>query len=1442
MGFPPSSQAIVDEAAVGDRLPNIDVLGSLVDPDVSAVHEDDESKGSATLAETVAASGGGVGKAGGGGGGGGDGGGEGVKLEDAHIADAIAAAVDPVFDHAFIGQCKSAYKSWTSAFNDSCDLPAESSGLLAGGMRPALAAARGSLAIVAYMNRDTGRREVSLVHWEFNPPDEALSGIALRVGAFSAAVYQVGVHYAPKDGGALRQQWKRFSECECTVVHPNVGWDEFHAKYRRCCKYDWRSYFNGQCSDAVEELEWARSRHDRRERGAPLALSQRHCSIRPDGSLFYGAPTAAEKDALAKNWVMTNHVQDIIDIGLENAMCFRHDAPRAIQKLVKTAHNEFHDGSASTFIELLDTTEDTVVAWRQHMMDNEMTKEGCPKTGKYIYESLCADFRCAFKGKMDKACLWPAFKSRMESHCDFLRRGITNEVVAKACNQLFTHIIIHLSGAIEIDTLHMILVEALDFAAPMESDGSKEPRWIFKTNQGIQKIRNIKAPMSSSKVLQGSTATTGPTEGEPDAAEGAKGSRQTLFLDDLARCITQPLTALQERSSGNGNVIQKACLALCFKTGPAFARGGQVNFNGQVFREWSPLRKEFRGEIIRAHRAFLATDSPPGGAEHATLILEALDAFAQQDLPHNDMAMGDENVPVALRPFVDDGKFIAGICRVCRGASAADLEEQPLYLSMCQAVCVAASQSKRAGPSADASGSSSTADSKIDNVTRMVQEVILDNFDDQRSHFGRALMSEIKMAGSEADAPAFSALRRRPLGECAVKLIQTVGGLDSRAVVQLEANAARVAARDLALDDDQWTIGPAQTVAEAAAQPVAQPDQKQYKQDDADKKTDVQVGRAVMALSKVRAKWAVGEFEAPHIASFMKHLERFVFDAGMLGRAAPPKKDHCEKDDTDDSEEKAMAVDVGLDIITADVNERAPELKTFDLSSKGYDSFKSSFGFCPAWMVKFPPTSADGKAKKKIPSMECAASKLMMPYTHGLNGKPISIKAPVTMHELAPNPDFSVKGADDGKDIIPARGAAFGQIKVDPVEAKGTSEAKPRKGPPQDWARGLAMLCSIALVARGFLLVLALRFLRTVLLPLLLSLTSLTMATVMKRPFDDQLRSATAAIALCGHGAGPAAAPRKGADCAGRKISWISRASQGKGMFAPVADPLLRYPARLKPALDFEIGAFAGDIYLVARDRFQVFLRDVWTMVETSAIAVLIPDDSKCALFMLHLEGTRRIQEVFGAHGLDVSSYQIRKFGKLHGILVGHDVLFEAWFDVSAKLRTRAENVRKLGLSFIQSIQGHNAHALPVISHVGQFYPPSPALLRCERVMDLVLKRERARLDKNWADADAIRDQLKRQGVQMNDREDLWQCGPMVGLYDPSYNVKDTAIRTILQVREDARQAKDYAISDTIRGMLAEAGIEIKDREGYWYSTRDDRQGSITETINGGPMTAPPGR
>lgn len=112
-------------------------------------------------------------------------------------------------------------------------------------------------------------------------------------------------------------------------------------------------------------------------------------------------------------------------------------------------------------------------------------------------------------------------------------------------------------------------------------------------------------------------------------------------------------------------------------------------------------------------------------------------------------------------------------------------------------------------------------------------------------------------------------------------------------------------------------------------------------------------------------------------------------------------------------------------------------------------------------------------------------------------------------------------------------------------------------------------------------------------------------------------------------------------------------------------------------------------------------------------------------------------------------------------------------------------------------------------------------------------QREKARTEKRWAEADAIRDDLQAHGVQVMDREDLWKCGPMVGLYNLTYNIKDGAIRVCMEMREEARIARDYATSDAIRDMLKEAGIEIKDREGIWWSTRDGRRGNLVDTARG---------
>jgi len=137
----------------------------------------------------------------------------------------------------------------------------------------------------------------------------------------------------------------------------------------------------------------------------------------------------------------------------------------------------------------------------------------------------------------------------------------------------------------------------------------------------------------------------------------------------------------------------------------------------------------------------------------------------------------------------------------------------------------------------------------------------------------------------------------------------------------------------------------------------------------------------------------------------------------------------------------------------------------------------------------------------------------------------------------------------------------------------------------------------------------------------------------------------------------------------------------------------------------------------------------------------------------------------------------------------------------------------------------------------------SSTMVRREEIESLIERREKARADKNWPTADAIRDDLATRGVQVMDREDLWRCGDMLGLYSPSYNIKDSAIRLIMEIREEARQAKKFDSSDAIRDMLKQAGIEIKDKEGIWWSTKDGRRGNIQDTARSGVIqsgTAPP--
>jgi len=102
------------------------------------------------------------------------------------------------------------------------------------------------------------------------------------------------------------------------------------------------------------------------------------------------------------------------------------------------------------------------------------------------------------------------------------------------------------------------------------------------------------------------------------------------------------------------------------------------------------------------------------------------------------------------------------------------------------------------------------------------------------------------------------------------------------------------------------------------------------------------------------------------------------------------------------------------------------------------------------------------------------------------------------------------------------------------------------------------------------------------------------------------------------------------------------------------------------------------------------------------------------------------------------------------------------------------------------------------------------------QVMPLVIElRATARKNKNFAVADKIRDALGPIGITLEDRVggSEWSGG--------GPTATDAIMKLLIQLRADARAAKDFATGDTIRNKLAAVGITLEDRTGgtEWTKT-----------------------
>mmetsp|Transcript_27655 Transcript_27655/g.87887 ORF Transcript_27655/g.87887 Transcript_27655/m.87887 type:complete len:476 (-) Transcript_27655:384-1811(-) len=134
----------------------------------------------------------------------------------------------------------------------------------------------------------------------------------------------------------------------------------------------------------------------------------------------------------------------------------------------------------------------------------------------------------------------------------------------------------------------------------------------------------------------------------------------------------------------------------------------------------------------------------------------------------------------------------------------------------------------------------------------------------------------------------------------------------------------------------------------------------------------------------------------------------------------------------------------------------------------------------------------------------------------------------------------------------------------------------------------------------------------------------------------------------------------------------------------------------------------------------------------------------------------------------------------------------------------------------------------------GELFTAGPAqcCLSDSEIYERIAQREDARTVKDWASADSLRDELRRQGVELDDRLRTWRTSAgRSGSYSgqaraSAGTLSEPEIRLLVAERERARASQDFAAADGLRVRLLRMGVEVFDAERTWRAN-DGRQGVI---------------
>jgi len=129
------------------------------------------------------------------------------------------------------------------------------------------------------------------------------------------------------------------------------------------------------------------------------------------------------------------------------------------------------------------------------------------------------------------------------------------------------------------------------------------------------------------------------------------------------------------------------------------------------------------------------------------------------------------------------------------------------------------------------------------------------------------------------------------------------------------------------------------------------------------------------------------------------------------------------------------------------------------------------------------------------------------------------------------------------------------------------------------------------------------------------------------------------------------------------------------------------------------------------------------------------------------------------------------------------------------------------------------------------------ASLTALEISKLLSSRETCRGMRDWATADAIKQQLRGAGVHVDDVEKRWSFGGASGpIFDEEAvasgqaehpPVSDDEINGMLAKREDARRRRDWEVADGIKVFLRQNGIQVWDADKMWKSNDGSRSGTF---------------